>query len=299
MTHAPAVVAVVLLACAAAGYLTGVRRLRRRGDSWPVGRVAAALGGGGCLAVAGTPPVGDSDVFPVHVTQHLLLAMVAPLLLALSAPVTLALRTLPRRVRQVLLVALHSRIASALTALPVALALDVGGTYAYYLTGLFRAAEDHPWLHAGVHLHMLLSGCLFSWCIVARDPMPGRSAVGPRLAVLLVAAAAHDILSKIMYARLLPAGAGTADQLRAGAQLLYYGGDAVEVLLAVAVLSQWYARTGRRLRHDERRGPALATHRASISSGVAISGVSSGPHPCPAAAPAPARSASRRARTHW
>lgn len=71
--------------------------------------------------------------------------------------------------------------------------------------------------------------------------------------VLLLAAGSHDVLAKVMYAHGLPAHANTAAGLRAGAQLLFHGGDPVEVLLAVAVLAQWYARTGRELRRAKRR----------------------------------------------
>ena len=37
----------------------------------------------------------DTVLFSVHVVQHMILMMVAPMFLALGAPVTLALRTLP------------------------------------------------------------------------------------------------------------------------------------------------------------------------------------------------------------
>ena len=37
--------------------------------------------------------------FSVHMVQHMILMMVAPMFLALGAPVTLALRTLPARPR--------------------------------------------------------------------------------------------------------------------------------------------------------------------------------------------------------
>lgn len=46
------------------------------------------------------------------------------------------------------------------------LAVDIGAPYAYYLTPLFGAAETHSVLHATVHLHMLVAGCLLSWYLV-------------------------------------------------------------------------------------------------------------------------------------
>ncbi len=40
---------------------------------------------------------------------------------------------------------------------------------------------------------------------------------------------------------------------------MYYGGDAVEVALAVAVLLPWYAHGGRELRRATRRAPPAPT----------------------------------------
>lgn len=238
-------------------YLAGVAVLRRAGHRWPAGRSAAALGGFAALAVALLPPLAGAEHFPAHVLQHLTLTMLAPLLLALSAPVTLALRTLPPRPRRLVLTSLHSRAVRVLAFAPTVLILEIGGTYAYYLTGLFEATERHPSLHAAVHAHLFAAGCLFSWYLVGRDPMPARAGMRTRVVVLLVAAASHDVLAKLLYAHLLPSGGGTPAELRAGAQLMFYGGDAIEIALAVALLLPWYARTGRRLAHERRRAAAV------------------------------------------
>lgn len=49
------------------------------------------------------------------------------------------------------------------------------------------------------------------------------------------------MLAKLIYAHLLPRGAGTADQIHAGAQIMFYGGDVIELTLAAALLLPWYA----------------------------------------------------------
>jgi putative membrane protein len=247
--------ALLLVAGAALTYVIGVIAFRRRGHRWPVSRSVAAVGGFTSLAAALMPPLTGSD-YPTHVADHLTLTMLAPLLLALSAPVTLAVRTLPVTARRLLLHGLHSRAARLLAFAPTVLVLQVGGTYAYYVTGLFEAAEQHPVLHVAVHAHLFAAGCLLSWYLVGRDPLPARGEVRTRLAVLLIAAVSHDVLAKLLYARLLPQGGGSPAQLRAGAQLMYYGGDAIEVALAVALLLPWYARGGRRLAAERRRALA-------------------------------------------
>jgi putative membrane protein len=249
---APWPLAVALLVLAVL-YLAGVARLHRRGDRWPAGRSLAAAGLAAALLA---PPVTHAGVFAVHVAGHLLLAMVAPLLLALAAPVTLALRALPTAGRRRLLAVLRSAPVRVLTWPPVVLALDLGGMAAFYLTDLFSLAHAHSALMALVDLHMVLAGGLLAVVLVGRDPLPHRPGLVGGLLTLLVAAAGHDMLAKVMYARLLPAGGGSPEEIRLGAQVMYYGGTAVEVAFAVVLMAGWYARTGRELQREQRRALA-------------------------------------------
>ena len=86
------------IAIAAALYIAGLVVLHRRGDRWPVRRsLSFLLGGLGSIALATMSALGtyDTVLFSVHMVQHMILMMVAPLFLALGAPVTLALRTRP------------------------------------------------------------------------------------------------------------------------------------------------------------------------------------------------------------
>jgi putative membrane protein len=236
-----------------ASYLAGWVLLTRRGTPWPAGRVVAATGAVLCAAVALSPPVtARTATFPGHVGQHLVLVMLAPLLLALSAPVTLALRTLGRTPRRVLLRVLHSRPARVLTAPVVVVVLEAGSLHLLYLTPLYGWLHADPVLSLLVHAHMVLTGCLVSWLLVGADPMPRRLSTPVRAGVLVLLAGSHAVLAKLLYAH-PPAALGPAAEVRRGAQLLYLGGDVVEVLLAVAVMAEWYRRSGRRLRAERRR----------------------------------------------
>ena len=78
-------------------YLLGVRRLRRRGDAWPAGRIVAWLCGCAVLLFATSSGIGRymPAMFSMHMAAHMMLSMLAPVLLVLGAPVTLALRALP------------------------------------------------------------------------------------------------------------------------------------------------------------------------------------------------------------
>jgi putative membrane protein len=238
----------VPLLLAGAALAVGVRRLARRGDHWPHHRTALTAAGLVALAVGLLPPLAGAA--HLHVQQHLLVAMAAPVLLALGAPVTLALRAVGTPTRRRLLAVLASRPVRAVTWPPVVVALNVGGLYLVYLGPLAPLlggghAEHVPWLHALVHVHMIAAGCLLAWLVVSPDPMP-RPGVAGRLAVVVAAGAGHDVVAKLLYAR----GWG------ADAEVMFYGGTVVDVALAVIVMAQWYAAGGRELARAARRGAA-------------------------------------------
>ena len=258
-TSAASWLPVLPLLLVAALYLVGVRRLVRRGDRWPLARTASALGSVVVFAAALLPPVSThADVFAVHVVGHLLLAMLAPLLLALSAPVTLVLRTVAVPARRRVLAVLHSRAARVLSSAPIVLVLEIGGMYAFYLTPLFRLAHEYEWLYLLVHVHMVSAGWLFSTVVAGRDPLPHRPGMPGALTMLLLAGAAHGILAKLMYAHDLPVMAGTPSQVQLAAQVMFSGGDLVELATAVAVMTGWYAREGRMHRRAAVRAGTVA-----------------------------------------
>ena len=122
-------------------------------------------------------------------------------------PVTLALRTLPRRPRRILLRLLHGFPVAVLAAPATAVVLNLGGLYALYLTGLYQAAEHDDLVHAAVHMHMFLAGCLLSWAVIGLDPVRRRPGTWVRLTALIIAAAGHDTLAKLIYAWYSPSAA--------------------------------------------------------------------------------------------
>ena len=54
-----------------------------------------------------------------------------------------------------------------------------------------RGSLEHPWLHALVHVHFLVVGCLFLWPLVGVDVTPHPLSHGARLLVVLVAVPFH------------------------------------------------------------------------------------------------------------
>ena len=169
---------------------------------------------------------------------HLLLGMLAPLLLVRAAPVTLALRTLSvdsaRRLSRVL----GSPGVRFLTEPAVAATLSVGGLWALYAGGLYAQLHHRPVLHLVVHAHVLGAGYLLTQSLVGLDPMPHRRSFPHRAVVLVLAVAGHDILAKFLYAH-PPSGVPDTEAARA-AMLMYYGGDALSILLMVLLCARWF-----------------------------------------------------------
>jgi cytochrome c oxidase assembly factor CtaG len=251
--QADPVILVVVLVTAAA-YLWAGSRLRRRGDNWSVGRDVAFVGGGLGTIVLATqwwPGVYDDTLFWAHMVQHMALSMVAPIFLALGAPVTLALRTLRAGGRRRLTAVLRSLPARVLLNPLVGFALLFGTPFVLYFTGLYEATLRNDTLHAWLHVHFVVAGCVFFWPLVGTDPVPGRLPHPMRLLLLFVTLPAHAWLGiSIMsnntviggdFYRALgrPWGPSLLHDQSIGGGLLWATGDLVGLLVVAALFWQW------------------------------------------------------------
>jgi cytochrome c oxidase assembly factor CtaG len=190
-------VAALLLA---GGYAAGIRRLRLRGESWPVGRTVAWLGGCTIILIATSSGIGrySMAMFSVHMGMHMLLSMVAPILLVLGGPVTLALRALPVTQlgnppgpREWLLTFLHSWVARLATHPLMVLGMYVGSFYVMYFTGLYDAAVPSHWAHLVMNAYFLVIGYAYYWLIVGIDAAPRELPYLGKLGLLLAAMPFH------------------------------------------------------------------------------------------------------------
>lgn len=222
-------------------YAVAVARGNRRGRGWPRRRTAAWCAGLCSVAAGLLGPLGTAahHDFTAHLAGHLLAGMLAPLLMVAAAPVTVLLRALPVGGARRLSTALSSGPVRALTHPVTAAVLNAGGLWLLYTTGLYEAMGAYPGVHLAVHAHMLLTGYLLVAALVGSDPAPHRCGFATRAAVLVAFAAAHGILAKYLYAH-PPAGV-PLDQAAAGAMLMYYGGDLIDVALMVQLGRRWYA----------------------------------------------------------
>jgi putative membrane protein len=255
-----------LLAVAAA-YLYGVWRLRSRGDAWPVARTVLFLvpGLGSIALVTLTGIEGyDTTLLSVHMVQHMVLSMVAPIFLALGAPVTLALRVLTGRPRALLLAALHSRVARVLAFPLVAYGLFVVTPFALYFSGLYELTMRSDLLHELTHAHFIAVGCLFFWPLLGIDPLPGRWPYPARALLMFLSTPFHTVLGlTIMQSRTLVGGDWYpslgldwldpfADQRTAGG-ILWAGGEVVSVTMLAVLVVQWMRHSEREARRIDRQ----------------------------------------------
>ena len=236
------------LAARLAGYWTAARRLWRRQRRWSGWRCASFTAGVLLLGLGLAPPVAElaHHDFRGHMAQHLLLGMAAPLGLVFAAPVTLALRALPVAAARRLAALPRAPLLRALAHPVTALVLNIGGMYLLYLTPLYLLSLTSASVHVLVHWHFIAAGCLYAWSIAGPDAAPRRASMRLRLVVLFLGMGLHAALAKIMYGYGWPRGTPHAlAEIRAGAELMYYGGDLAELVLVVALFVAWYrARRG-------------------------------------------------------
>jgi cytochrome c oxidase assembly factor CtaG len=194
------------LALAGLLFTAGWLRLRGRGRRLATGwRLASYLGG---LAVLGLALMSAIDVlgsqlFFVHMIQHLLIVMVAPALLLLANPLPIILWGLPagREVGQRLFSpgARFRRALRQATHPGLVWLCSVAVVWGWHDPGLYGAAQGAGWLHDLEHLTFFGAGVLLWWRVTGTGPrLGGRCPLLARLGLLLGTAAANMILGVVI-----------------------------------------------------------------------------------------------------
>ena len=200
----PDALMIALLITAVALYIKGVVVLKKRGDSWPVGRTIAFSVGIALIDFATSGGLGVYALFSFeyHMMAHMMLGMIAPIGLVLGAPITLALRTLPqgrekseRGVRALALTVLHSHYSVVLTNPITALALFDGSLFVLYFTDLFGNLMGNHAGHLLMNIHFILAGFLFFHVIIGIDPNPRKYPHIVRIVILFAAMSLHAFFS--------------------------------------------------------------------------------------------------------
>ena len=193
---------VLLCAFAVFFYLAGVRRLRQRGDRWPVLRTASWIAGIAVLfwVTNGSVYLYGQYLFSAHMLAHMLLTMAVPVLLVPGAPITLALRSIRARKdgsrggREWIMLAVHSRFASIIANPIVAAVLFAASLWIFYFSPLFSWATTDHLGHEWMEFHFLATGYLFVQSIIGIDP----GALPTALPLPLASAAAHHGVPRLL-----------------------------------------------------------------------------------------------------
>lgn len=167
--------AFAIVAVLAAGYLAGVRRLRRSGRSWPRARSVSFLGLGlGTLVISTMwwPGVYVGVLFYARAVQTILQLLVAPMFLALGRPLSLAIAALPDRHGRRLAAAISSRTARVLTFPAISTVVLVAVPFLVYFTLWYTAFFHSGPVRALTYLALMAPGFVFFWTLVRVDPVP-------------------------------------------------------------------------------------------------------------------------------
>lgn len=235
-------------------YAHGIGAKGARPPPW---RAASLLAGVVVILVALSPPMGAASMqfFSAHMSQHLLLILVAAPLIVLGRPAPVVLRALPRRFSAPIATVLGtlrrriSRRHSAVVAVAAWL-LHAVTLWAWHVPALYDAALHNPWIHGLEHATMLL-GAMPMWMVVLTPlratGLPGIAAVPYLFTTSLHSGALGALLVFAPspwydHLRYAPAGGDiVADQQMAGL-IMWMPGALVYLGAALAVFGVWMAR---------------------------------------------------------
>jgi len=258
---------------AAALYVIGYIRIRRAGITWPVMRLVSWLGGVGVIIWTTSSGISVYSQVSVglHMTQHMVMTMLAPILLVMGAPATLALRAIKpargneRGPREWLVWLLHSPITRVLTNPFYVFFVYVIGLYGLYMTPLFGWLMGSHIGHVAMQTHFILSGYLFYWVLIGIDPRPRPLPYWGRLLMLLLALAVHGFFAVAMMMGTTPMAVEwygvvrpewvtdpLADTLLGG-QITWGLGEIPALIVLIAIAVQWSRSDDREAKRKDRQ----------------------------------------------
>ena len=258
-------------------YLAGVRRLRARGDSWPIGRTVSWVAGMLFLffVTNGSLNAYQEYLFSAHMIGHMMLAMGVPILLVPGAPITLLSRAVEKRddgsrgVREWALWAVHTKYAQFIANPIVAAILFASSLVVFYFTPLFAWSTREHVGHEWMVVHFLITGYLFAQALIGVDPGPVRLSYPLRIMLLIGTLAFHAFFGLALMSGdtlLLPDwfgamgrtwGLSPLEDQHIGGAIAWGIGELPTAALTIIVSVQWFksdAREARRLDRASDRG---------------------------------------------
>lgn len=274
----PPYATIAMLLAIVALYARGFARLHRQmPDRFAAWRLASFLGGVAALAIAIASPLEALDdlLLQMHMTQHLLLMLVAPTLLLAGAPAIPLVRGLPPRVAKAVVgPLLRSRAVrrayDRLTEPLVCWLAFVVATWAWHLPPTFQLALRSDAWHVVEHACFFTTALMFWYPVIQPWPSVARWPRWAMLPYLLLADGQNTILCAlfIFSGRLLypyyaaaPRIAGftpMGDQIVAGA-IMWVPGSIFYLVPAIAIVLQMLA--PQNLSRQTARSSVLSTRR--------------------------------------
>ena len=199
-------------------------------------------------------------------------------MMAMGAPITLLLRNLGGLGRRRVMRVLHSWPVRVLTFAPLGAALMIANPYLLYMTDLYEVSLANPWVHAWVHVHFVVTGCIYYWPLIGVDPMPNRLPHFLRIFLIFITMPFHAFLGVIImgspqliaedwylaFNRAWPPSP-LDDQNIAGG-IMWGAGDVISLIILSVFFVQWFqhsqreaARIDRQLDREERLAARAAT----------------------------------------
>lgn len=250
----------VIALWAIGAYLVGVRRLRSRGDSWPISRTISWVAGMALLifTTSGSLNLYQEYLFSIHMISHMVLTMAIPVLLVPGAPVTLLMRSVKKRsddsrgVREWVLWAVHTKYATFI-AHPLFAAVNFAASLVvFYFTPLFDWATREHLGHQWMIVHFLITGYLFVQSLIGIDPGPQRLSYPIRIVMLIGVMAFHAFFGLALMGGtglLLPDWFGAMgrswglpplEDQQSGGAIAWGIGEIPTIVLTIIVSVQWF-----------------------------------------------------------
>jgi cytochrome c oxidase assembly factor CtaG len=258
----PAIVALVL-------WWTGVRQVNRAHPANPVPRARTWSWVAGVLAIVFALDSGieryDTSLFWVHMIQHMLLTLVAPILLLHAGPITLLLRASSAATRRRWIFPfLHSRVIRFVSFPVVSWLLFAAVMWASHFSPLFDAALEDQWVHRLEHALFLGAALLFWWPVVGPDPSPWRMKPAAKVLYVGLQMPQNTFLALAIYMSTIPlyqhyvstvrawGPTPLEDQQMAGG-VMWLGGDLVFLGMVILLVFAWMRAEERQTVGEDRR----------------------------------------------
>jgi putative copper resistance protein D len=279
-------VVTVGVAVLAALYLVGMLRVRRDHPArpWPVLRTLAFLAGLATIVLATQSSIGayDDVLFSVHMIQHLMLIMIAPVLLVAGRPVMLLLHASRNPLHRWTLQAVRSRVVTALTCPPVAAAIYGATIVGTHLTSFMNVVLLHQNVHNAEHLLYLVAGYLYFLPVLGSEPIKWKMSFPTRFVLLALSMPFDTFVGVVLletnhepfsaYAHTGRTwGPSLLSDLHLGGAIMWVGGDGIMFVLVVCVFMVFL----RDRRAHATMGDWLENaRRQSLADSAALAGVS-------------------------